>query len=107
MRLAPTSGIAQPSMVQVLRSQAPPLVLATTPGVTFHGRILYPPGKWGRRRPVFPATVEVYRGSHVIPLWDTAETAIDGSFATTRSLASGTPNVFLKIRDAITTARFE
>lgn len=93
-------------MVQVLRPQVPP-VFATVPGVTFHGRILYPPGQWGRRRPVYPATVEVYRGSHVIPLWDTAETAIDGSFSTTRSLAGGTADVFLKIRDAITTDRFE
>jgi hypothetical protein len=93
-------------MVQVSRPQVPP-VLATVPGVTFHGRILYPPGQWGRRRPVFPATVEVYRGSHIVPLWDTAETAIDGSFSTTRSLAGGTADVFLKIRDAITTDRFE
>jgi hypothetical protein len=94
-------------MVQVLRQQGPPPVLATTPGVTFHGRVLYPPGKWGRRRPVFPATVEVYRSSHVIPLWDSAETAIDGSFATKQSLTTGTADVFLKIRDAITTDRFE
>ena len=94
-------------MVQVLRPQAPPLVAVTPPGLTFHGRVLYPPGEWGRRRPVFPATVEVNRGSHVMPLWDTAETTIDGSFSTTRGLASGTPDVFLKIRDAITTDRFE
>jgi hypothetical protein len=94
-------------MVQAFRTQAPPPLLGTAPGVTFHGRVLYPPGQWGRRRPVYPATVEVYRGSHVIPLWDTAETTIDGSFSTTRGLASGTPDVFLKIRDAITTDRFE
>jgi hypothetical protein len=93
-------------MVQVLRPQAPP-VLATTPGVTFHGRVLYPPGPWGRRRSVYPATVEVYRGSHVIPLWDAAETAIDGTFSTKKSLAGGTADVFLKIRDSITTNRFE
>jgi hypothetical protein len=94
-------------MVQAFRTQAPPPLFATAPGVTFHGRVLYPPGEWGRRRPVFPATVEVNRGSHVMPLWDTAETTIDGSFSTTRDLASGTPDVFLKIRDAITTDRFE
>jgi hypothetical protein len=42
-----------------------------------------------------------------MPLWDTAETTIDGSLSKTRGLASGTPDVFLKIRDAITTDRFE
>lgn len=94
-------------MVQTLRQQGPPPGLAITPGVTFHGRVLYPPGRWGRRRPVFPATVEVYRGSHVMPLWDTAQTGIDGSFATTQSLAVGTPDVFLKIRDGITTNLLE
>jgi hypothetical protein len=55
---------------------------------------------------VFPATVEVFKGSTLILHWDTAETTIDGSFATTRGLA-GTADVFLKIRDAITTDRFE
>ena len=94
-------------MVQAFRTQAPPPLFAAAPGVTFHGRVLYPPGQWGRRRPVYPATVEVNRGSHVMPLWDTAETTIDGSFSTTRDLASGTPDVFLKVRDAITTDRFE
>jgi hypothetical protein len=94
-------------MVQVQRQQGLPPVFTTTTGVTFHGRVLYPPGKWGRRRPVYPATVEVYRSSHVIPLWDTAETAIDGTFATKQSLTTGTADVFLKIRDAITTDRFE
>ena len=94
-------------MVQVQRQQGLPPVLATPTGVTFHGRVLYPPGKWGRRRPVYPATVEVYRSTHVIPLWDTAETAIDGTFATKQSLTTGTADVFLKIRDGITTDRFE
>ncbi len=93
-------------MVQVLQQQAPP-VIPTPGGVTFHGRILYPPGEWGRRRPVFPATVEVIRGLHVMPDWDTTETTIDGSFSTTRELLGGTAGVFLKIRDAITTNRFE
>lgn len=94
-------------MVQVQRQQGLPPVLATPTGVTFHGRVLYPPGKWGRRRPVYPATVEVYRSTHVIPLWDTAETAIDGTFATKQSLTTGTADVVLKIRDGITTDRFE
>src|SRR6185312_12378739 len=90
MRLASTSGIARPSMVQVQRQQGLPPVLTTPTGVTFHGRVLYPPGKWGRRRPVFPATVEVYRSTNLIPLWDTAETVIDGSFSTKQSLTTGT-----------------
>jgi hypothetical protein len=93
-------------MVQVLQTQPPP-VLVTPSGVTFHGRVLYPVGQWGRRRPVFPATVEVVRATHIIPLWDTAETTIDGSFSTTKILPGGTADVFLKIRDAIMTNRFE
>jgi len=94
-------------MIQVLRPQGQLPGTATARGMTFHGQVIYPPGRWGRRRPVFPATIEVHRGSHVLPLWDTAETDINGSFSTTKPLAIGTPDVFLKIRDAITTDRFE
>ena len=45
---------------------------------------------------------------HVVPLWDTAETAIDGIvLRQSRASPAGPPDVFLKIRDAITTDRFE
>lgn len=94
-------------MVQTLRQQGLPPVFTIPTGVTFHGRVLYPAGKWGRRRPVYPATVEVYRSTQVIPLWETAETAIDGTFATKQSLITGTADVVLKIRDGITTDRVE
>lgn len=94
-------------MVQAQRQPGLPPGLTTPTGVTFHGRVLYPPGKWGRRRPVYPATVEVIRSTHVIPLWETAETAIDGTFATRQSLTTGTADVVLKIKDGITTNSFE